>query len=83
MVRQDVIASVIFMVFLLFFTNLLIPELSLFGVAISMVIANAIRSFYLGIVFHQSSGIRLPELLFVRVKDLKWIILLLRRVIKV
>lgn len=82
MVRQDVIASVIFMAALFSFAYVLIPVFSIFGVAIAMAAANTFRSLYLIMVFHRSSGIGVSELLFVKMSDFRWALLSARRTFK-
>lgn len=82
MVRQDVTASVIFIVALISFSYLLIPVLSITGVAISMVAANAFRSLYLVVVFHGSSGLKISEFLLVRMNDFRWVVRSVRRALK-
>ena len=82
MVRQDVTASVIFIAALISFAYLLIPVLSITGVAISMVAANFLRFLYLIVVFHSSSGLKIWEFLLVRMSDLAWAVLSARRALK-
>ena len=69
LVRQSVIVSVIFMVSLISFSYVLIPILSLAGMAVSMVGANALRFIYIAIAMQKSSGVGLGRLLVFNRRD--------------
>jgi len=82
MVHQDVIASMIFIASLIFFSYLLIPTQSIFGMALSMVAANALRSIYLVMVFRRMTGVRITDLLFIRTDDFRYVVHSLGQILK-
>ena len=82
-IRQDIISLTVFMISMACAAYWLLPIFSIFGMAVSMVIANALRFLYLITIFRTEMNMKTSDLLFIRQNDLLWMFQTGQKMIKV